>query len=95
MNTKALSGEEVALTWKITTRKYSQITIVALLVPYKNPVTLFSIYICKVQSFNHYCVHYNLTHKHKGTQWGEGDSDVEDHYLNVHPSYFNGNSTRK
>ena len=61
----------------------------------KSCYVVFNIYICKVQSFNHYCVHYNLTHKHKGTQWGEGDSDVEDHYLNVYPSYFNGNSTRK
>ena len=62
---------------------------------YKNPVTLFSIYMCKIQSFNLYCVHYNLTHKHKGTQWGEGGSDVEDHYQKVHPSYFIGNSSRK
>ena len=51
MNTKALTGDEAAFRWKITTRKYIQITIVALLVPYKNPVTLFSIYI--YAKYNH------------------------------------------
>ena len=27
-----------------------------------------------------YCVHYNLTHEHKGTQWGGGGPYVEDHH---------------
>ena len=31
-----------------------------------------------------YCVYYNLTHKHKGTQWRGDSSYVEDHYQKVH-----------
>ena len=30
-----------------------------------------------------YCVHYNLTHEHKGTRWGGGGSYVEDHRLQI------------
>ena len=35
-----------------------------------------------------YCVDYNLTHEHKGTQWGGGGSYVEDHHQKVHHSYW-------
>ena len=35
-----------------------------------------------------YCVHYNLTHEHKGTQWRGGGSYVEDHHQKVHHSYW-------
>ena len=30
-----------------------------------------------------YCVHYHLTHEHKGTQWRGHCSYVEDHYQKV------------
>ena len=47
---------------------------------YGNTVGKFSTYIFKGY-IQQYCVHYNLTHEHKGTQWGRNCFDVEDHYL--------------
>ena len=49
-----------------------------------SPVNLFT---C-ARYIQSYCVHYHLTHEHKGTQWRGGSSDVEDHHQKVPYSYW-------
>ena len=59
--------------------------LVALAVPHMEILFILNVHVeGYIQS---YCVHYSLTHEHKGTQWGGGGSYMEDHHHEVHHSY--------